>query len=188
MKAFKEIGFRRVLRFGTYTIAMGVMQWLLFPQLRTPFLQLLGAQIGKDTIIHDIRFFNHYRSGFSAFQTGNECFIGHDCLLDLADQIILEDQVTLAERVTVLTHTNVGYSDHPLQNYFPSFTRPVIFRQGSFVGASATVLPGVEIGTQAFVAAGAVVTKDVPPHTVAAGVPAQVTRTLESKVNEADPR
>lgn len=181
MKAFQEIGFRRVLRFGTYTIAMAFMKWLLFPQLRTPYLKLLGAKIGAGTIIHDIRFFNHYRGGFSAFQTGKECFIGHDCLLDLADQIILEDQVTLAERVTVLTHTNVGYSNHPLQEHFPSFTRPVIFRQGSFVGASVTILPGVEIGSQAFVAAGAVVTKDVPQHTIVAGVPAQVVRTLESK-------
>ena len=92
--------------------------------------------------------------------------------------------MTVAERVTVLTHTNVGYKDHPLQHHFPTLTRPVTFRQGCFVGACATVLPGVEIGAKAFVAAGAVVTRDVPPNTVVGGVPAQVIRELTDSVRE----
>ena len=179
MKALQEIGLRKALRFGGYTLAMAFMRLLLFPQLRTPFLRLLGARIGPGTIIHEVTFFNHYRGGFGAFQTGRDCFIGDDCLLDLADAIVLEDQVTLAERVTVLTHTNVGYADHPLQRYFPSFTGAVLLRRGCFVGVNATILPGVEIGEEAFVAAGAVVTEDVPPRTVVGGVPARVLRRLD---------
>jgi acetyltransferase-like isoleucine patch superfamily enzyme len=49
---------------------------------------------------------------------------------------------------------------------------PVI-RRGASVGANATVLPGVEIGVEAVVGAGAVVTKDVPPKVIVAGVPAR---------------
>lgn len=179
-KALQEIGPQQALRFGAYTLAMAFMQILLFPQLRTLFLKLLGAQIGTSTIIHEIRFFNHYRGGFSNLRAGDQCFVGHDCLIDLAAPVILEDQVTLAERVTVLTHTNVGYSDHPLQPYFPPSTGPVSFRQGCFVGACATVLPNVVVGAQAFVAAGAVVTKDVPPRTVVAGVPARFIRQIDA--------
>ena len=89
---------------------------------------------------------------------GRECFLGDECLLDLAEGIELEDQVTLAERVLVLTHLNVGYADHPLQAAFPAQAAPVRFERGSFVGAGATILAGVTVGREAFVAAGSVVT------------------------------
>jgi maltose O-acetyltransferase len=91
----------------------------------------------------------------------------------------LEDQVTLAERVLILTHTNVGYRDHPLQRHFPPVAAPVIIGRGSFLGANVTVLPGVRIGEGVFVAAGSVVTADVPAHTLVAGIPARALRTLE---------
>ena len=79
----------------------------------------------------------------------------------------------------ILTHTNVGYRDHPLQAHFPPMSGPVTIRRGSFVGAAVTILPGLTIGPEAFVAAGSVVTADVPPRTVVAGVPARPLRTLE---------
>ncbi len=56
---------------------------------------------------------------------------------------------------------------------------PVVVRRGAFVGANVTLLPGVEIGEQAFVAAGSVVTAPVPPGALVAGVPAKVVRSRE---------
>jgi acetyltransferase-like isoleucine patch superfamily enzyme len=109
---------------------------------------------------------------------GAECFLGDECLLDLAEGITMQPQVTLAERVVVLTHTNVGYADHPLQASFPPSAAPVVFERGCFVGASVTILPGVTIGHEAFVAAGSVVTRDVAPRTLVAGVPARRIRDL----------
>ena len=73
------------------------------------------------------------------------------------------DEVTLAERVLVLTHTNVGYVTHPLQAHFPASAAPVVVEAGCFVGASSIILPGVRVGASSFVAAGSVVTRDVPP-------------------------
>jgi maltose O-acetyltransferase len=178
MKALREIGLRRAARFGFFTLAMVPYRFMLFPQLRAPLLRLLGAQIGRGSVLHDVRFFNLYRRGLAGFSVGSQCFIGDECLLDLADEIRLEDRVTLAERVLVLTHTNVGYRDHPLQAHFPPGAAPVVIRAGSFVGANATILPGLSIGPRAFVAAGSVVTESVPEGTLAAGVPARHVRTL----------
>ena len=86
--------------------------------------------------------------------------------------------MTLAERVLVLTHTNVGYKDHPLQKHFPASAAPVRIDSGSFVGAGVTLLPGITIGAGSFVAAGAVVTADVAPRALVAGVPARQVRAL----------
>jgi len=142
------------------------------------WLRLLGARIGARVVLHDVRFFNLYRRGPGGLGLGDECFLGDECLLDLADEIQLEDQVTLAERVVILTHLNVGYHDHPLQAQFPAFTAPVRIGRGSFVGANATLLPGVRIGAGSFVGAGSVVTEDVPDRTLVAGVPARKVRSL----------
>jgi acetyltransferase-like isoleucine patch superfamily enzyme len=176
MKAFAELGFRKAARFGWFTAAMIPYRLLLVPQLRAPWLRLLGARIGGGSILHDVRFFNLYRRGLAGLHVGEDCFLGDECLLDLAESITLERQVTLAERVLVLTHTNVGYHDHPLQAHFPAMAAPVVIEQGSFVGASATLLPGIRIGARSFVAAGSVVTADVPPGALVAGVPARVVR------------
>jgi len=178
VKALGEIGWGRAVRFGFFTLAMVPYHLALFPQLRAPWLRLLGARIGRRTILHDVRFFNLYRRGLAGLEIGEECFVGDECLLDLAESVTLERQVTFAERVLVLTHTNVGYANHPLQPHFPAMAAPVVVEAGSFLGANVTVLPGVRVGAQSFVAAGSVVTADVPPHTLVAGVPARTIRAI----------
>ena len=178
MKALGEIGWRKAARFGFYTIALVPYRLALFPQLRAPWLRLLGARLGRRTILHDVRFFNLYRRGLAGLEIGDDCFLGDECLLDLAESVRLERQVTFAERVLVLTHTNVGYADHPLQAHFPAVAAPVVVESGAFVGANVTLLPGVRIGRESFVAAGSVVSADVAPRTLVAGVPARVVRPI----------
>ena len=179
MKALDEIGFARAVRFGFFTLALVPYRLLPFPQLRTPYLRVFGARIGRRTILHNVRFFNLYRRGLPGLRIGDECFLGDECLVDLADEVRLENQVTLAERVLILTHMNVGYADHPLQPRFPAMTAPVTLEGGSFIGAGATILAGVTIGSRAFVAAGSVVTESVPAGTLVAGVPARYVRRLD---------
>ncbi|HYN91624.1 MAG TPA: DapH/DapD/GlmU-related protein, partial [Thermoleophilaceae bacterium] len=148
MKALQEIGWARAFRFGFFTLAMVPYRLALVPQLRAPWLRLLGARIGRRTVLHDVRFFNLYRRGLAGLDIGEECFVGDECLLDLAEGVRLERQVTLAERVLILTHTNVGYHDHPLQARFPAMAAPVVIERGSFLGANVTVLPGIRVGEQ----------------------------------------
>lgn len=181
MRALRQVGFGKACKFGLYTLALVPYRWTLFPQIRSLYLRLLGARIGAGTIIHDVRFFNTYRTGFRGLQIGQNCFIGEECLLDLAERIVMEDHVTLAERVTILTHTNVGYADHPLQPYIPPMAAPVHLRRGCFVGVNATLLPRVTVGEGGVVAAGAVVTEDVPPWHIVGGVPARVLKRLREE-------
>lgn len=181
MNAVREIGWSKTLRFAGSTFFLALYNLALFPPLRAAALRMMGARVGRDCVIHSTRFFNAYRLGFRGLELGAKCFIGDDCLLDLADRIVLHESVTLAERVTILTHTNVGYADHPLQTYFPAFTAPVIVERGAFIGANATILPGITVGEGTFVAAGSVLTVDTLPWTLVAGVPARALRDVRSK-------
>lgn len=183
MKEISEIGLKKSLKFLIFSVLQVIYHniidhFLFIPPARKLFLQILGAKIGKNSVIMDIKFFNWHHTGPSGLSIGNECYIGNESLLDLYDRVRLEDQVTLAQKVTVLTHLNVGYKNHPLQNFFPKMSKPVVFKKGSVIGASSTILPGVSVGKEAFVAAGSVVTKNVPPNTLVAGVPAKIIRRI----------
>lgn len=178
MKAVREIGIGKALRFVWGTLFLALYGILLFPPLRARALRMAGARVGRDCVIHATRFFNAYRLGFPGLEIGDKCFIGDDCMLDLADRIVMHSSVTLAERVTILTHTNVGYADHPLQEYFPGYTAPVILERGAFVGVNTTILPGVTVREGTFVAAGSVLIESTPPWSLVAGVPARVLRML----------
>ena len=180
--ALKEIGFRKAWRYfwGLFQAAF-LKTVILPPNLRRIFLNIFGAKIGAQTVIHPITFINIYRKGFKGLQSGKKCFVGEECLLDLADAITMGNHVTLAERVTIMTHMNVGYDNHPLQHHYPSMSAPVTIGSGSFVGTNATILPGVKVGDKAVIAAGALVVKDVPDETVVAGVPARFARKLSSR-------
>ena len=142
-----------------------------------PVLVNHGAKIGKHVEMHTPITFhnvsalpgNHY----SNLQIGDGCYLGKEVLLDLAEKINLEDQVTISMRVTILTHTHAGKSNLSQSRLLPSYA-PVKLRRGCYIGAGAIILPGVEIGQDAIVGAGAVVTHSVLPCTTVVGVPARV--------------
>ena len=76
---------------------------------------------------------------------------------------------------------NITSENHPVEVADRNTMVPgaVLIKRNAWIGAAATILPGVTVGENAVVAAGAVVAKDVPANTVAAGVPAKVVKELE---------
>lgn len=171
MKAIREVGVRRVIRFAWVSILLVVLRWTWLPPVRAVWLRLCGARVGRGSVVQRLSLINVDRGGFGALSIGRDCFVGDEVLIDLAAPVTLEDQVTLAARVMVLTHLNVGYRDHPLQARFPAATGGVTVRRGSFVGAGTTLLSGVAVGPEAFVGAGSLVNRDVAPGETAVGVP-----------------
>jgi acetyltransferase-like isoleucine patch superfamily enzyme len=172
-RPLKAIGISRALRYVFLEVCMVIYQALLLPPFRQFFLKILGAKIGENSILMDVRFTNLDRRGLAGLKIGNNCFLGRGVKLDLADSITLEDHVTLAEETMILTHLNVGYEDHPLQKGFPSTSSNTHIGRGSFIGARAIILPGVQIGEEVFVSAGSVVTKSVANGLIVGGIPSK---------------
>jgi len=92
--------------------------------------------------------------------------------------VSIGNHVNLAQGITV-TALNHNFSDTTQRiDQQGITTRPVVIADDVWIGANAVILPGVTIGQHAVVAAGAVVTKDVPPYSVVGGVPATVLKKL----------
>lgn len=114
---------------------------------------------------------------YSNLSIGDNCYVGKKVFFDMADEIIIEKEAVLSEGVTILTHQDVG--NRMLQKYYSRKQGKVLLKEGCWIGANATILCGVSIGKCAVVAAGSVVTKDVPDFTVVGGVPARFIRDLK---------
>lgn len=105
---------------------------------------------------------------------GENVFINHNCtFLDLGG-ITIEDDVMIAPNVTISSE------GHPVSVERRKTLEPsaVLIQKNAWIGANATILPGVTIGENAVVAAGAVVTKDVPKNTIVAGIPAKIIKSI----------
>ena len=108
--------------------------------------------------------------------------IGHHTRIGLHNTVIgpvtIGNHVNLAQGIT-MTALNHNFEDSKKRIDEQGIsTSPVTIEDDVWIGANAVVLPGVTIGSHSVVAAGAVVTKDVPPHSLVAGVPAKVIKQI----------
>ena len=87
--------------------------------------------------------------------------------------ITIEDDVMLAGNVQLLSNNHDEYERQVL------LCEEIIIKKGAWIGAGASILPGVTVGIFAIVGAGAIVTKDVPDYSVVVGTPAKVVKTLD---------
>ncbi len=88
--------------------------------------------------------------------------------------ITIEDNVMVAAHVSFITNNHDPYDREVL------LCKPILVKKGAWLGANATLLPGVLIGKYAIIGAGSVVTHDVPDYSVVVGNPAKVIKTLDS--------
>ncbi|GIO99682.1 hypothetical protein J14TS5_47680 [Paenibacillus lautus] len=89
--------------------------------------------------------------------------------------ITIEDKVLIAPKVNLVT---INHPISPAQRR-STVSKPIVIKQGAWIGIAATIMPGVTIGKHSIVSAGAVVTKDVPDHTIVGGVPAKLIKLIE---------
>jgi acetyltransferase-like isoleucine patch superfamily enzyme len=140
-------------------------------QIRERLSEIIGTKLDESTTV-----FVPFYTNFGRFiQIGKNVFINHACsFLDMGG-ITIEDDVLIGPKANLITE------NHPLDtaDRRALITKPIVIKRKAWIGAVATILPGVTIGENSVVAAGAVVTSDVPANTVVGGVPAKVIKKLD---------
>ena len=139
--------------------------------IQAVFEELIGKPVGETfTLIPP--FYTDFGLNITV---GRAVFIGYDCAFTGPAAIDIADHVMIAHRVNLIT---AGHPIEPSKRRDSVTTAPISIGSNVWIGAAATILPGVTIEADAAVAAGAVVTRDVPQATLVAGVPASVIKEL----------
>ena len=140
-------------------------------ELAELFSKLIGKPVGEG-----FSMFPPFYTDFGKNITvGNRVFINADCKFQDQGGIYIDDGALIGHGV-VLATLNHDLDPAKRQQLHPA---PIHIGKRVWIGANATILAGVTVGDNAVIAAGAVVTKDVPADTIVGGVPAKVIKTID---------
>jgi maltose O-acetyltransferase len=148
-----------------------------FSRIRARVFRLAGVRVEDGAALMGNLTIVGPRGAAEKLSIGPECMIGPNVTMGLDAPITIGRGVSISPGATLHTGShNLGAGS---QRMSPVVTaRPIVIEEGAWIGMCALILPGVRIGRGAVVAAGAVVTQDVPPNTLVSGNPAAVVRKL----------
>jgi len=138
--------------------------------IRNLLSQITETEIDESTTVFTPLHINYGKHT----KIGKNVFINFDCVfLDLGG-ITIEDNVLIAPKVSLVTE------GHPtsIEDRHSLIPNPIRIKKNAWIGANATILGGVTIGENSIVAAGAVVSKDVPDNSIVGGVPAKFIKNI----------
>lgn len=146
-----------------------------------------GIEIGADTIVMhhaELHVYNFRDLPESGIVIGRESLIGEFCIIRGTGGVRIGDRVYLSPMVNIYSNSHV-FSDPDVCFIDQGITtQGVTIEDECWIGAMVTILDGVTVGRGSVVAAGAVVNRNVPPHSLVAGVPARVIRDLRTGERE----
>jgi putative colanic acid biosynthesis acetyltransferase WcaF len=157
-----------------YVVSLVVFQsgWVPLYGIKRWLLRRFGALVGTGVVIKP-----HVRIKFPwRFRVGEHCWIGEDVWIDNLASVHLVNDVCLSQGAYLCT----GSHDHRRVT-FDLIVKPIVVESGAWIGARAVVLPGVTIRRGAVVAAGSVVTRDIPSGVIAGGSPCRAIGDRDSR-------
>ena len=157
---------KELLRFYNQTEAM--------PDRQTILKQLVGT-IGQDSIVEP----PFYCSYGKNIHIGDHVFLNYLCIILDNNEVHIGHYVMVGPNVQIYTAAHLLQAKARIQGL--EETRPVVIEDNVWLGGGAILLPGVRIGRNAVVGAGAVVSRSVPENMVVAGNPARVIREIEQE-------
>jgi acetyltransferase-like isoleucine patch superfamily enzyme len=142
-----------------------------------------GIAIGENTIVMhhaELHVYNFRDLPDAGIRIGRDSLVGEFCIIRGPGGVTIGDRTYLSPSVHIYSSNHVF--DDPDRPFIDQgvTTQGVVIGDDCWIGAMAIILDGVTIGKGSVVAAGAVVTNDVPPHTVVAGTPARIIRDLRA--------
>lgn len=141
-------------------------------EIRALFSELTGKKVDENFLLLP----PFYTAGGNEIRVGQNVFINQNCTCYDLGGVDISDDVMIGPNVNIIT------TSHPLapsQRRAVTIGKPIVIARNVWIAAGATIIGGVTIGENAVVAAGSVVTKDVPPNTLVGGNPARVIRSID---------
>lgn len=145
-------------------------------RLVIPILKKYGAIVGKNCDI-EVPLIINTKKNYEKLIIGDHCYIGKGVILDIKGGIELRNNVTISFGTVIVSHIDVGRSS--LKKIYNTNYCKTIIRDNVYIGASAKILDGVELGECCLVAGGSVVTRSFPPNSLILGVPAKIIKAID---------
>lgn len=173
------------LRLDVLDLILGFLPRFCCNRLRTKLYQFFGIKIGARTIVMGRMELAGGAGRHKRLRIGTDCQITSPLYADLNAEITVGNNVALGHHVhLVTTNHEIGDETRRCGKVSP---QPIVIQDGCWIGARATLLAGVTIGKGSVVAAGAVVTRDVPPNSLVGGVPARLIKSFSCRDGGSEP-
>jgi acetyltransferase-like isoleucine patch superfamily enzyme len=140
-------------------------------EIRAVFSQLIGKEVDKSFLLIP----PFYTAGGDEIRVGRHVFVNQNCTFYDLGGLDIADDVMIGPNVSIIT---MGHPVEPSQRRAATIGRPIVVEKGVWIAAGAIIIGGVTVGEHSVVAAGSVVTKDVPANTLVGGNPARVIRSI----------
>lgn len=146
-----------------------------FKKYRNSIFRMMGANLASTSRISGFTFIGEHR--FLHMDEHSE--INSGCFVVAKSNIYIGENSTLAYQVSLFTSAYPNGPYNKLSLIYPKVRDDIVIGKNVWIGARAIILPGVHIGDFSVVAAGSVVTEDIPPNVMVAGVPAKIKKELK---------
>ncbi|WFU43114.1 sugar O-acetyltransferase [Bradyrhizobium sp. CB82] len=140
-------------------------------EVRALFSELTGRKVDDGFLLIP----PFYTAGGDEIRVGRNVFVNQNCTFYDLGGLDIADDVMIGPNVSIIT---TGHPLDPTQRRAATIGKPIVIERNVWIAAGATVIGGVTVGENSVVAAGAVVTRDIPPNTLVAGNPARVIRSI----------
>jgi acetyltransferase-like isoleucine patch superfamily enzyme len=140
-------------------------------EIRALFSELTGKKVDDSFLLIP----PFYTAGGDEIRVGRNVFVNQNCTFYDLGGLDIADDVMIGPNVSIIT---AGHPLEPSQRRAATIGKPIVIERNVWIAAGATVIGGVTVGENSVVAAGSVVTKDVPANTLAGGNPARVIRSI----------
>jgi acetyltransferase-like isoleucine patch superfamily enzyme len=140
-------------------------------EVRALFSELIGNKVDDSFLLIP----PFYATGGADTRIGRNVFINQNCTFYDLGGIDIGDDVMIGPNVSLITS---GHPIEPSRRHGFTIATPIVIERNIWIAAGATIIGGVTVGENSVVAAGSVVTRDVPPNTLVGGNPARVIRSI----------
>jgi len=140
-------------------------------EVRALFSELIGREVDKSFVLIP----PFYTAGGNEIRVGHNVFVNQNCTFYDLGGLDIGDDVMIGPNVNIIT---AGHPLEPSQRRAITIGKPIVIERNVWIATGATIVGGVTIGENSVVAAGSVVTRNVPPNMLVGGNPARVIRAI----------